>query len=176
MSKFKDDVQRNYPDAKGIKRALKVRSNHAMRYLYLYRKATETKNKFLKKIRQRRQMRYGKKYGLELGSAKIGGGLALKHAFNITVNSRAVIGNNCTLFKGSTIGSIRSGKREGVPTIGDRVVICANAMVCGGITIGNDVLISAGAFVDFDVPSDSVVIGNPGVIVHKEKASKDYCN
>lgn len=104
----------------------------------------------------------------------IAGGLFLAHPFNITVNSRAILGRNVTLFKGSTIGSIRSGKREGVPTIGDRVTICCNAMVCGNIHIGNDVLVSANSFVDFDVPDHSVVIGNPGKIYYKENASKDY--
>jgi serine O-acetyltransferase len=47
-------------------------------------------------------------------------------------------------------------------------------MICGNVTIGNDVLIAAGAYVNFDVPDNSVVIGNPGVIHHKENPSKDY--
>ena len=98
----------------------------------------------------------------------------LAHPYNITVNSRATLGENITLFKGCTIGSIRSGKREGVPAIGDRVAIMMNATVCGNIKIGNDVLIAANSFVDFDVPDNSVVIGSPGVIHYKEKASKDY--
>lgn len=96
------------------------------------------------------------------------------HPYGITVNTKAEIGENVTLFKGCTIGSIRSGTKVGVPVIGDRVTICCNAMVCGGIHIGNDVLIAAGAFVNFDVPDNSIVIGNPGVIHHKENASKDY--
>lgn len=98
----------------------------------------------------------------------------MAHPYNITVNSKAVLGRNVTLFKGCTIGSIRSGRREGVPTIGDRVTLCVNSSVIGNITIGNDVLIAAGAMVDFDVPPHSVVIGNPGIIKHKENASKDY--
>ena len=42
------------------------------------------------------------------------------------------------------------------------------------VHIGNDVMISAGCFVDFDVPNNSIVIGNPGVIHKKDNASKDY--
>ena len=49
-----------------------------------------------------------------------------------------------------------------------------NASVCGSIRIGNDVLIAANSFVDFDVPDNSLVIGNPGEIHHKELATKDY--
>lgn len=43
-----------------------------------------------------------------------------------------------------------------------------------GVKIGNDVLIAANSFVDTDIPSDSLVIGNPCRIIPKENASKDY--
>jgi len=65
--------------------------------------------------------------------------------------------------------------KKGVPILGNNVVVCCNAFVCGGIHIGNDVLIASNSFVNFDVPSHSVVIGNPGVIHHKMVASMDYC-
>lgn len=120
------------------------------------------------------QRHYEKRYGLEICMDNIGGGLLICHPFNITVNSRSIIGQNVSLFKGVTIGSVRSGKLEGVPHIGDRVTICPNATVVGNIEIGHDVLISSNAMVDFDVPPHSVVIGNPGVIHHKENASSDY--
>lgn len=115
-----------------------------------------------------------KHYGLEISFQHISGGLLLLHPFNITVNSRAVLGHNVTLFKGCTIGSVRSGKREGVPVIGDRVTLCVNSTVVGNVKIGNDVLIAANAMVDFDVSDHSIVFGNPGQIRHKERASKDY--
>lgn len=117
---------------------------------------------------------YESKFGLEISFKKIEGGLLLLHPYNITVNSKAILGHNVTLFKGCTIGSIRSGKREGVPIIGDRVTLCVNATVVGNVKIGNDVLIAANAMVDFNVPDNSVVIGNPGQIRYKENASKDY--
>ena len=49
-----------------------------------------------------------------------------------------------------------------------------NATVVGNVTIGDDVLIAPGAFVNFDVPSHSVVIGNPAQIHHKENATEGY--
>ncbi len=112
--------------------------------------------------------------GCEIGWNNVGPGLVLAHPYGITVNSGAIIGKDCTLFKGCTIGSIRSGKNAGVPVLGNRVVVCCNAMVCGGITVGNDVLIAAGAYVNFDVPDNSVVIGNPGRIHYKENPTRDY--
>ena len=119
--------------------------------------------------------RIGVVYHLEIPNFKtIGRNLVLAHPSGITVNPQAIIGDDCVIFKNVTIGSIRSGKREGVPQIGNHCVIGAGAFVCGGIHIGDNVLIAANSFVDFDVPDNSIVIGNPGIIHHKDNATKDY--
>ena len=117
---------------------------------------------------------YSSKYGLEIYSKHIGPGLYLGHAHNINVNPNAVIGKNCNLNKGCTIGQENRGSRRGVPTLGDCVWIGTNAVVCGKITIGDDVLIAPNAYVNFDVPAHSVVIGNPGKIYRKEHATEGY--
>ncbi|MDD6824940.1 MAG: serine acetyltransferase [Oscillospiraceae bacterium] len=96
------------------------------------------------------------------------------HPYGITVNPNANLGENVTLFKGATIGSIRSGNRAGTPVIGDRVVIGLNSTVVGNITVGNDVFIAPNTFVNFDVPDNSLVIGSPACIKNKINASKDY--
>lgn len=143
--------------------------------MYWGRLSERACNPFVKKVAAYVAVRLLSRRGIELVfNGNIGEGLVLAHPWGITVNSRAVLGRNCVLFKGCTIGSIRSGKREGVPKLGDRVVVGCNAFVCGGITIGSDVLIAANAFVDFDVPSNSVVIGNPGTIHYKENPCRDY--
>ena len=105
---------------------------------------------------------------------KVGGGLVLAHAYGITVNSGTRIGENVMLFKGCTLGGVRTGRHAGVPTIGNRVVIGLNATVVGGVSIGNDVMIAPNSFVNFDVPPHSLVIGNPGVVHHKENPCRDY--
>lgn len=94
----------------------------------------------------------------------------MEHAYNITVNFKAVIGKNVTMYKGSTIGMDKSG----VPVIGDNVYIGLNATIVGGIHIVNDTLIAPNSFVNFDVPPHSVVLGNPGAIHHKENATDGY--
>ena len=52
--------------------------------------------------------------------------------------------------------------------------IGANAIVVGRIQIGSDVLIAPGAYVNFDVPSHSIVLGNPAIFVAKENATEKY--
>ena len=106
--------------------------------------------------------------------AKIGPGLYFGHPSGITINSHAVIGKNCNINKGVTIGRENRGSRKGCPTIGDEVWIGANATVVGAVNIGSDVLIAPNSFVNFDVPDHSIVIGNPGKIISRSNATADY--
>lgn len=50
----------------------------------------------------------------------------------------------------------------------------ANSIVIGGVKIGDYVLIAPGAFVNFDVPPNSIVIGNPGKIIPSERSTDKY--
>ncbi|MCZ8022780.1 MAG: DapH/DapD/GlmU-related protein [Cyclobacteriaceae bacterium] len=116
------------------------------------------------------------KYGFQIPyTTAIGYGLFLPHYGNIVVNSRAIIGNNCNISHGVTIGQTNRGKKSGVPKIGDRVWIGANSVIVGGITIGNDVMIAPLCFVNFDIPDNAVVVGNPSRIV-SYKGSSGYIN
>lgn len=112
-------------------------------------------------------------YELELNT-HIGPGMLIVHYGGFRVNAAASIGANATIFPGVTIGSIRLGKRQGAPTIGNDVYIGANAAIVGGIKVGDDVVIAPNSFVNFDVPSHSVVFGNPGIVKHKDNASDGY--
>ena len=68
------------------------------------------------------------------------------------------------------------GKKLGAPQIGNNVYIGVNSTVVGKIEIGNDVLIAPNTYVNFNVPSHSIVIGSPGVIIPNEKATEGYVN
>lgn len=95
----------------------------------------------------------------------IGSGLRFFHYNCIVVAYSAVIGKNCSIHQGVTIGRVFAGKKEGVPTIGDNVVIFPGAKVIGNINIGDNVVIGANAVVINDVPSNSVVAGSPAKII-----------
>lgn len=120
--------------------------------------------------------RYMFKYGLEISDkCKIGKGLYIGHAFNITVNANAEIGDWCNIHKGVTIGQTNRGKK-GSPKIGNMVWIGVNATIVGNIVIGDDVLIAPNSYVNIDVPSHSVVLGNPCEIHHRKNATEGYIN
>lgn len=141
------------------------------------RKAHFTKNRFLKLYYKIIMRRYRLKYGLEIpAETEIGRGLYIGHPFNITINGSAIIGDNCNIHKGVVIGRENRGLRKGAPVIGNKVWIGINAAVVGKITIGDDVLIAPCSYVNCDVPSHSVVFGNPCIIKHRDNATEGYIN
>lgn len=120
---------------------------------------------------------YKKKNLIELSKeTNIGAGLYFGHPYCITINPDAVIGKNCNIHKGVTIGQENRGERKGTPIIGNNVWIGVNATIVGKISIGNDVLIAPNSYVNQDVPAHSIVFGNPCIIKAKEKATDGYIN
>lgn len=108
---------------------------------------------------------------------KIGEGFYIGHSGRVIIHPDAVLGKNINIGTGVTIGYENRGKRKGAPQFKDNCWIGTNAVVVGNVKIGTDVLIAPLAYVNFDVPDHSVVIGNPAKIIHKDNATEDYvCN
>ena len=119
---------------------------------------------------------YRFRYGFDISpTTRIGPGLYLGHWGGVVINPFTVLGSNVNIAKGATIGATSRGSRKGAPILEDRVWIGANATVVGRITLGKEVLIAPGAYVNFDVPSRAVVLGNPGRIV-SDTGSEGYVN
>ena len=90
-------------------------------------------------------LRYSKRTGFQIGAdAQIGPGLFMNHRGNIIVNGAVKMGRNINLAVGVTIGQENRGKRKGVPTV------------------------------NFDVPDNSIVIGNPAKIIPSMEATTGY--
>lgn len=143
-------------------------------YSYCWRHASIAKNPISKlfwMILTRRCMFHS---GIQIPvGTNIGPGLRISHFGSIVINPAAVIGKNFSIAQGALIGSAE-GKHRGVPTIGDNVIMCANSMVVGGVHIGDYTMIAPGAFVNFDVPAHSIVIGNPGRIIPSDHPTDKY--
>ena len=109
---------------------------------------------------------YSTKYSIHIPpKTNIGYGLYLGYGENITITESATIGNNVNVNHGAAIGRTNRGHKKGGLTIGDCVWIGTNAVVVGNITIGNNVLIAPLSHVNFDVPENAVVAGNPDKII-----------
>ncbi len=90
--------------------------------------------------------------------ARIGHSFYIAHFGGIVLHEKVVIGDECQIAQGVTIGTDAHG---GVPQIGNRVVVWPHAMVFGGIQIGDDATIGAGALVFHDVPAGGTAVGVP---------------
>jgi serine O-acetyltransferase len=106
---------------------------------------------------------------------RIGYGFAITHGWGLVVSPKATIGSNVTLFHGVTIGRGDKIDRQGsrlteYPRIGNDVWIGPHAVVAGGIEVGDGSRVLANAFVTFDVPSASMVSGNPASVVKMDCA------
>lgn len=106
-------------------------------------------------------------------TARIGPGLYIGHYGNIILSGKAVLGCSCNLSQGVTVGVSGRGERRGVPVIGDRVYIGANAVVAGAITVGDDSVIGANSLVITDVSANSTFVGVPAVKT-SDRGSEDY--
>lgn len=100
-------------------------------------------------------------------AAQIGKRLFIDHAMGVIIGETAVLGDDCVLYQGVTLGGTgkESGKRH--PTLGDRVTMGAGAKVLGNITIGNDCKIGGNSVVVKDVPDGCTVVGIPGHVVRR---------
>ena len=110
--------------------------------------------------------------GIEIHpGAKIGRKLFIDHGMGIVFGETTEIGDNCTIYHGVTLGG--TGKEHGKrhPTIGNNVMISAGAKVLGSFTIGDNSKIGAGSVVLSEVPPGSTVVGVPGRVVKRNNAS-----
>ena len=126
----------------------------------------EHKHYFLARWYSQRTVR---KTGIEIHpGAKIGKGLFIDHGNGVIIGETAIIGDNVTLYQGVTLGG--TGKEQGKrhPTIGNNVMISAGAKVLGSFTVGENSKIGAGSVVLSEVPPNCTVVGVPGRVVKRD--------
>ena len=113
-----------------------------------------------------------RKTGIEIHpGAQIGKGFFIDHGHGVIIGETTIIGDNVTLYQGVTLGG--TGKEHGKrhPTIGNNVMISAGAKVLGSFTIGDNSKIGAGSVVLSEVPPNSTVVGVPGRVVKRNNVA-----
>ncbi len=106
--------------------------------------------------------------GIEIHpGAQIGRRFFIDHGMGVVIGETAIIGDDCTLYHGVTLGgtSWQKGKRH--PTLGRDVVVGAGAKVLGPIDIGDGARIGSNAVVVKPVPAGATVVGVPGRLVER---------
>ena len=113
--------------------------------------------------------------GIEIHpGARIGQGLFIDHGSGVVIGETAIIGDNCTIYQGVTLGGTgkETGKRH--PTLGNGVLVGAGAKLLGNFTVGDNAKIAAGAVVLGDVPEGTTAVGIPARAVRR--AGKKICD
>jgi len=112
--------------------------------------------------------------GIEIHpGAVLGRRFFIDHGMGVVIGETAVIGEDCTLYHGVTLGgtSWKKGKRH--PTLGNNVVVGAGAKVLGPIDIGDNARVGSNAVVVKSVPAGATAIGVPGRLVEATNQGDD---
>lgn len=136
-----------------------------MMHYRLAHKLYENKHYFWARYVSQRGVR---KTGIEIHpGAKIGKGFFIDHGNGVIIGETTVIGDNVTLYQGVTLGGTGKERGKRHPTIGNNVMISAGAKVLGSFIIGDNSKIGAGSVVLSEVPPNSTVVGVPGRVVRR---------
>jgi serine O-acetyltransferase len=109
--------------------------------------------------------------GIEIHpGATIGRRMFIDHGMGVVIGETAIVGDDCTLYHGVTLGGTSWNKGKRHPTLENNVVIGAGAKVLGPITIGTGAKIGSNAVVVKDVPVNATAVGIPARVLEEEKA------
>jgi len=110
-------------------------------------------------------VRVRNRYGIELPfSAQVGRRVVFEHSHAIVIHGHSVIGNDCYIRQGCTLGNKSLAAPLEAPILGDRVNVGAGAKLLGKVIVGDDATIGANSVVVRDVPPGAVAMGNPASI------------
>ncbi|MCC6293652.1 MAG: serine O-acetyltransferase [Bryobacterales bacterium] len=106
--------------------------------------------------------------GIEIHpGASIGRRFFIDHGMGVVIGETTVIGDDCLLYQGVTLGGTGKERGKRHPTLGNHVVVGTGAKVLGNIVIGDNSKIGAGSVVIHEVPPHSTVVGIPGRVVRR---------
>ncbi len=107
--------------------------------------------------------------GIEIHpGAEIGRRLFIDHGMSVVIGETTIIGDDVTIYQGTTLGGTGKEKGKRHPTIGDNVTIGSGARILGNITVGENARVGAGSVVLRNVPANSTIVGVPGHIVLRD--------
>ena len=133
-----------------------------------HRVAHRLYNKGHKFIATRISNKTRRKYGIEIHpAAQIGNGVFIDHGMGVVIGETAIVGDNCTIYQGVTLGGTGKDKGKRHPTLGYNVLVGCGAKLLGNFTVGDNAKIAANAVVLSDVPENCTCVGIPARIVRR---------
>ncbi len=99
--------------------------------------------------------------------ASIGKRFVIDHGSGVVIGETAIIGDDCLIYHGVTLGGVSTHREKRHPTLGNNVLIGAGAKILGPITLGDGVKVGANSVVNKDVPAQTTVAGIPARTINK---------
>lgn len=107
--------------------------------------------------------------GIEIHpGATIGRGLFIDHGTGVVIGETTIIGDNCTIYQGVTLGGTGKDKGKRHPTLGDNVLVGSGAKILGPFKVGNNAKVAANAVVLEEIPDDATAVGVPARVVRRK--------
>lgn len=108
------------------------------------------------------------KYSIDIHpGCLIGKRLFIDHGVGVVIGETAIIGDDCTIYQGVSLGSTGKEKNKRHPTIGNNVMLGASSIILGNIIIGDNCKIGANCVIVNNIPSNSTVVGHKGMVLKK---------
>ncbi len=175
FSRLKEDIQTVFRDDPAARSYLEVLFCYpGLHAIWLHRIAHWLWNHHLKFLA--RLLSHINRFltGIEIHpGAKIGRRVFIDHGMGVVIGETAEVGDDVLIYQGVVLGGTSKEKKKRHPTIKDRVVIGAGAIVLGDITIGDGAKIGSGSVVIKDVPSGATVVGVPGRVVQDVRRARE---
>ncbi len=107
--------------------------------------------------------------GIEIHpGAKIGKGILIDHGTGVVIGETVVMGDNCTIYQGVTLGGTGKHKGKRHPTLGNNILVGAGAKILGPFKVGDNSKIAANAVVLDEVPPNCTAVGIPARIIKRD--------
>lgn len=111
--------------------------------------------------------------------AQLGHGILIDHGCGVVIGETTVVGDNCTIYQGVTLGGVGLNKGKRHPTLGNNVTVGAGAKILGAFEVGDNCTIAANAVLLKQLDSDTTAVGIParpvkvaGVPIPKDEAKR----
>lgn len=148
----------------------------SLKAIHSYRRANWFYRHGMFTIARMISQRSRKKTGIEIHpGATIGNGLFIDHGMGVVIGETAVIGDNCLIYQGVTLGGTGKDKGKRHPTLGDNVLVGSGAKVLGPFKVGNNVKIASNAVVLNAIPDDCTAVGVPARVVKRKGEKINRC-
>lgn len=103
--------------------------------------------------------------------ARMGHGILIDHGSGVVIGETAVVGDNCTIYQGVTLGGVGTQKGKRHPTLGNNVTVGAGAKILGSFEVGDNCAIAANAVLLRSLDENSTAAGIPARAVKKDGIS-----